>query len=523
MRSPLIVIAGAALIAFTAPADADWRDPGNPRSGLLARASPSQAAAGTNPLDGFDYARLHTDRAYAQDMLATLDAALQSASDDPEVEAVMQGLRAAVLGALDRAPEAGVAVDRVVALGRPGKEAYGLAWLAAADMGDLARMVNLLEAMARNVPAADRGQLLALMPLTVVNMLEHSLRSEGRTADRRRLAEALIAMDWPDPLDRASADYFRRQLVDQRLEQRDLDSARQMAASVTSPSTLLSLLVHRKYDLAVAARGDASAAFTSALGAHDRATAAALAAQPQNHRFALSRAQHLRSVGREQDALAVLMPFTADLAATAAADPQGIWLVNEAAYALLALGRRSEAVSLMSRLVAMDMAANPELIGPSINHSVVLWRAGRFDEALAHAQRLDREAQQYANDYGRMWIASSVVCSLASLDRGAEAAPWLRRMQAQADSNAAALTRAYLCLGDMDAAEALLVRRLESAEPESALLALQRYAVAVPGDEVERLYSRLEQLRDRPAVRQAVDRVGRILNLPLSRIYWGDL
>ena len=55
------------------------------------------------------------------------------------------------------------------------------------------------------------------------------------------------------------------------------------------------------------------------------------------------------------------------------------------------------------------------------------------------------DAQQ-ANDYGRMWISSAIVCALAGLNRPAEAAPRIERMRAQSEVNPAALTRAYLCV-----------------------------------------------------------------------------
>src|SRR6185436_6821181 len=103
------------------------------------------------------------------------------------------------------------------------------------------------------------------------------------------------------------------------------------------------------------------------------------------------------------------------------------------------------------------------------------------------------------------------------LDRGGEAAPQLERLRGQSEVNPAAVTRAYLCVGDSDSAAALMVHRLESDEPDSAILALQDYALSRGSAQQGPLYDRLLALRERPAVHAALGRVGRVMTLPLAR------
>jgi tetratricopeptide (TPR) repeat protein len=258
-----------------------------------------------------------------------------------------------------------------------------------------------------------------------------------------------------------------------------------------------------------------------ALAERDRATAEALAAAPRDVRRVLDRVQYLRGLGRDADALALVAPFARDVRATVAAGREGMWVINEGGYALVDLGRGDEAVAMMRRLLALPVAQNIDLIGPFINHAEILNAAGRYAEALDHARRLQQGDARFANDFGKMWISSSIVCALAGLNRSAEAAAELARMRPQSEVNPAALTRAYLCAGDDDAAAALLVHRLQSDDPESAILALQTYSLGQDVGPEAALATRLTALRERPAVRDALARVGHVLTLPLARTYWG--
>jgi hypothetical protein len=121
----------------------------------------------------------------------------------------------------------------------------------------------------------------------------------------------------------------------------------------------------------------------------------------------------------------------------------------------------------------LPLADSPGLIGPAINHGVVLFVAGRYEEALAHSRRLEQgRLDQYANDFGKLWAASTIVCALARLNRAAEAGPWLTRLRDGVETNGGALTRALLCLDHLDEAEAVIIRRLQAEDPEIVLLGL---------------------------------------------------
>jgi hypothetical protein len=80
-----------------------------------------------------------------------------------------------------------------------------------------------------------------------------------------------------------------------------------------------------------------------------------------------------------------------------------------------------------------------------------------------------------------------------------------------------------LCMGDLDGSERLLIERLNSEDPSEVLLALQDYSIeSSGGPALALLRGRLREVRERPAVRAAAERVGHIRRLPFDRTYHGS-
>jgi tetratricopeptide (TPR) repeat protein len=532
MRNPtrraalaLVTLLRAGTARAAAPTPAPPPPPAAPQGdgpAPAARPSQEEVQASLNAIGAADTRRLLTDRAYAAELLGHLDRIAPYMSDDPAAANAVRTMRLLALATLERPAEGGPIIDQIIEA-RPNEAGqYAAAWLAALSFRDRPRAVTLIETASRAVPGVRGAELRTLLDRQSVSSLLFQLKTEGRTADRVRFAEALFRIGWPGGGDSESGDFIRSILLDDRLAAGDNMAARNYADGVTSLGTTVLLLLGKRYDVALPAGADRLALLRTAIARQDESTREALSAAPENLMRLVERTNYLRSLARDEEALALLRPHLADVPATAANGEHGMWVINEAASALATLGREDEALALMDRIATLPLAANPSLISLRINHLGMLWEAGRYEEVLRRATALDADAERFASDFGKTWIAATRVCALASLGRGAEAAPFLARLRGWREINPVALSHAYLCLGDDAAAAALMVHRLEAADPDPAIQALQDYALGEVRGPAGALHQRLIALRERPEVRAALERVGRRMTLPLARTYWAE-
>jgi tetratricopeptide (TPR) repeat protein len=490
-------------------------------------ASPAEEGAGqraesAEAIRGIDMQRLQREQAYAEQMLVHIERLRAEAITENRQEAVdrLDYLRLFALPTATRMADARAAIQVIIERRPTRAGPYIAAWYSSLRVGDHELTIGVAETAARSLRGGEWPELRRFLEEQSVWAAFRSFDNDRRK--RARLADALLSIGWPNDRQRAPADALRLMMVEDRLAANDVAGASGYARLIISPDTLLRMSVLRRYDALFAGEEDRVRRFRGALEEYDRETAQALAAAPQDHRVVLDRAQFLRGIGREAEALAVLAPFTRDVAATVAASDNGMWLVNEAGYSLMELNRDDEAIALFRRLSDLPIADSPGLVGPAINHGVVLFEAGRYTDALAYARQLEQGAvAQYANDFGKLWVASTIVCSLARLDRAAEAGPWLTRLREGVETNGGALTRALLCLDSLDEAETVVIRRLRAEDPEIVLLGLQDYQLRSARQPQTALDARRAALRQRPAVRAAAERVGHLLSLPIAQTYWG--
>ena len=496
----LLIAASAAAQAVTEPA-----------------AGASEAARAA--LQSFDMRRLVRDRAYAEEILRHVER-LEAEESELSMGEDHSGIRLMALAALGRREEAQAGIDRLVLAGPREVQPHVDAWWSALILEDHARAVAVLEGASRRVRGVDRPELRRQIGPDLPRAMFGRLTGDAGRPQRVRLAAALLGIGWPGDSDRVAGDDLRMLVLDDRLAQGDAGGAAEIAGAIRTPSAILPLIVLRRYDAVIGAERDRLAMLRAALAEEDRETAEAVAVREPSVDHLLARARYLRAVGRNAEAWALIEPLTRDVAATVSAGTSGIWLIDQGVGVLHALDRKGEALALDRRLVAVPLTANPELIGLYINHIAFLSEAGLHAEALDHARRIERDHARYANAYGMMWVSSGIVCALAGLDRAEEAAPVLARMRAASEDNLAAMIRAHLCLGDTAAAEALLIRRLEDADSASVAIGFQTFELDNDPPEPGSIAARMRALRERPAVRAALDRVARTLSLPLAEFTW---
>ncbi|MFN3944328.1 MAG: hypothetical protein ACK4K7_05320 [Allosphingosinicella sp.] len=499
-------------------------EPGKPAAARAGGAKPSgnEVERALGALAELDEERLGRDRAYAEATLRHIRLA-RTIPSDAGVEIAFLRIEILAYVTLGRHEEARRVSERLLATGTDEASDYWEVWIAAAEAESRERMAAVIVAALAAVRAEDeRAILFEIFNPEAVWDIYRGLTREEKRDQQLAMAEALVAAGWPGESDADSRDSMRMAVVRARTERGDLAGLAPIADGIRSVRSVLELVVLRKYE-ALGLGADPAARLQAALADSDRTTAAALARQPDDPAVLLERVQYLRRAGRSAEAFGLVEPRLSDPAAMARESEKGMWLVNEAAYALSDLGRASEAADLMGRLTVLDPAAHPYLINLFINHLSVLWEAERAAESLERVKVLEGAQGRYASMFGKMWIWAGGVCALAQLGRGDEAAPWLAKLSENSQENGAAHTRALLCMGDEDAAEALLVRRLGGDDADRLVIGLQDYRGGTLVAPAQALDDRLMRVRERPAVREALEHVGRVMELPLSRTYYGSM
>lgn len=218
----------------------------------------------------------------------------------------------------------------------------------------------------------------------------------------------------------------------------------------------------------------------------------------------------LRQASRFAEADRQASGFAADEASMKAIDEAGGWLVNEHALVLHAAGRADEADARFAAMRAIDIAKNGWLISMIINRAELLVMDGKFSRAEPLLTEAANLARTHGSPYARQLIRRMRVCSLHGLKRTSELSPAIADMAAHGNDAALETVDGYLCLGRLDAAEALIVKALaDPAAQARAVRALQ--AVPMSSDDPSLWTTARIELRRRPAVEAAFNKVGRDL------------
>ena len=308
--------------------------------------SPEAIAAARAAVGETDFDRISRDRDYAIQVLGHLDLLASAPDVYAEVGRGIETLRLRPLLTLERTDEVRATIGRLLAMRLDEAEQYRLPIYASLSIEDYSLFAAAVEAASRNVRASGWGPLRELLDREFVWPLLHRLRERDKPAadppGGRPVPHRLAG--WKRPGGRRSApDDPARGCAGPRAIG---EAAVGFAAGITSPGVLTPLLILKRYDGLLPETGDRLAPLREALEARERWTAEAVARDGENLERRLDRVQHLRAMGRNGDALALAQPQLRDPNASALASEEGMWLVNESAYALLDLGRPAEAAQI---------------------------------------------------------------------------------------------------------------------------------------------------------------------------------
>ncbi len=365
---------------------------------------------------------------------------------------------------------------------------------------------------------ADAGSLDLASIFRVVQYLDR-----GRTRDEAlALRLALFDAGYKGNPRGVEADGLYQPLVASFLDRNDIANAVRVTTALGSVDVLLPMLVDRRFE----------PVWKTIEGADGSGLQTVLAKQAEVYRDILKDAPDdvdamhhlvdaLRMLGRPADAVAASARMLSDPVALGNDPDAYFWVLSQSAYADAEAGAPARGAQKTTEIMPYKLSEYPELVSHHINRGAYLLEQGDF-AAASKAARLAES--KYLSPYGRLWIASIDACAATGNKQKPETVqPFLDTLKDGARTNPAAYAMALLCTNKLVEAEQFYIRRLGDPEMRvDALEALQIYAKApFEGAHFAALQERLALVRARPAVRKAVDKVGRTLSFTIPRTATG--
>jgi hypothetical protein len=222
----------------------------------------------------------------------------------------------------------------------------------------------------------------------------------------------------------------------------------------------------------------------------------------------------LRHSGRLEDAIALKSKVPATPEGFAKADESTGWAVDEIASALNDAGRGDEGDELYAKLNAPQRNDAGWRVSMTINRLNRLITAGKFQKAAALLETTT--AKTDGSDYARQLVRQLSYCTLIKTGKEDEAAKVLPDMIAHSNDAFEPTLDGLLCAGDIDRAEQLALRTLntsDEAEREGFEREFVRAMQPVPlTDDIPTVWANSwKDLRRRPAIAAAYAKLGRDL------------
>ncbi|MDR3513843.1 MAG: hypothetical protein P4L73_19570, partial [Caulobacteraceae bacterium] len=302
------------------------------------------------------------------------------------------------------------------------------------------------------------------------------------------------------------------------LDRGQAQAAGAVAADIVAPETVLDMLIDRRFDAittAAADRYDLGKVAVRRLAALRAASAAA----PDKLKGFNAIVSALLSEGRPGEALALIddaikRARPADGAHSTFTDLDELnWAYDLRSRALLLLGRGDEALASMK--AGAERTENGQSnVSQQLNLGELYVHLDRPAEALDAIKTVSPDK---VSAYGRMDREGVRAEAFAQLHDRAGLAASLAYMKAHADEAPAWLIEVSIETGDTEGAAQTTIRMLADPIQRPQALELVQDAI-VPDtapDYLKRFHQGIAALRERPDVKAAIDRVGRVMVVPL--------
>lgn len=451
--------------------------------------------------------------------LAKLDKALKLAPLPGQQRGAIQYLRTVLLLRIDRLQDALDAISEAAVM-LPEAQTYEL--LAQVQIFN----ERYAEASQTIVLIADRfPEKLTEFDQNLVFQIISKLDANTQADARFEMVLALANRDYGNSQSPGRADFLKQKSILGLLERGRKGEAEKILSSMVRSSTLLSMMIDRRFQelwpqIENKTGPDLAQQFATELSALE----AAHRQQPNSYYILTDYMTALRVAGRPKDAAAAADAVLPGMNVIAKTGEPAFWAVNEQMYALAESGRLDDADKLMATLLKLDIQEHADLVSMAINRGEVLLMFNRPEAALQAAAWVEKNSQGAISEYGRMWILSNKSCALQALGKRDEAEAMLKTMAAHKSDNPSAYLLTLLYHDRLDEAEKVVLESLADEDERITMLTtLQDFAGDANDTRFGPFISRLKSLRQRTAVRQAIDTAGRILTVAARRSHWGGI
>lgn len=469
------------------------------------RLSEANSPATSSAENGVEHLFGRYNRAMANGNFAdALKIASKFQPDNPTGQAMVAGLRAAALIGLKRDAEAKAQIAEADRLDPQTPEPMRMMFFAGLVSNQMDVVADALDRLIARAPDTVREINIE----SVGYFLRNEPAGDPKRNDDRRIALAQIGYGG----DTVDGHYIASGAVDILVRRGDFTAAEGLLRYVQEPEELENMLIGRRYAPLWPSLERMAGPHLENVRKASAASAEALYANaPEDHEQLANLANALRHAGRLEGAIALRRKLPQNEAEMSKADEQMGWAINNVAYALHAAGKIDEADQLFASLNDAPMPKEYWRVSMKINRLEFLVGDGKFEKALP---LIEPTAKTEGSPYADQLTRRLRYCALSKLGRTAEAESYLGDMMDHAKDAPSATIDGLLCAGDVDRAEKLALTSLNDPDEKKRLEFERNFlrslqAHPLTSDDPSVWQTGWRQLRQRPAIAAAFDRLGR--------------
>lgn len=348
------------------------------------------------------------------------------------------------------------------------------------------------------------GSALATLDTQLFWQLSRELVRSKHNEIRLRMFRALADSPHLDRLEPSVRSGIANVAITLDAENGVFSRAKMLSSELRGPYPFLELLANRKLEpLWPALEEMAGANLQKAADADVLVKAAAYKSNPKDRQAFQYYAHALHFAGRFEEAIALVQTFDHSPKTMLKATEDDAWAMNVEAYALDALGRKTEAEAVFDAIGALPFEGERQswLVNFVINRASRLVGLGQWQKGLDASMLAHEVTEKSGSPYAKMLVRKARICALVNLGRKAEAAPLLAESYDNRTDTFATAAEAHLCAGEADKAAAIVLEALKDPDHRHYM------AEQLQSKDFEIFYARdvLPNLRDSLRARPEID------------------